>query len=187
MIHHAAERKKIAARVEFQTARLFGRHEVRCAGEHAGLREAGIFVGHTCKAEVQNFDAIVVFADPDVRGFDIAMNELPFMSRRQSGSDLDNELANGTFVQRSGFSNQTCLKCFSWQPLHCDECQTILLANLIDGDDVVVFNRSRKSGFGDEAITSEWSQRRSQYFQCDHSIERSIFRHENDACSPCPD
>ena len=88
VVQHAAEAEEIGAMVDVVTGDLFGSHIAWGAKNRALLCQA--FVGgHVAgQAKIKNLDAAGFGFDPDIVGFDVAMNQPFFMRRSQPHRDF---------------------------------------------------------------------------------------------------
>jgi hypothetical protein len=127
---HAAERVDVRARVDALAADLLGRDEAERPDPAAGPAEAragrGLALG---QAEVREV-GVVLGAEQDVRGLDVAVHEPVRVRGVERAADLADDVG---------------------RPLGIDEQHALTLARVVHGNDVRVLDRGRRLGLGDEA------------------------------------
>src|SRR5215470_16038798 len=88
----------------------------------------------------------------DVRGFDVAVDDVFRVSSVQRVRNLDPERENQVDLYRT--PRDKVLQRAPIQKLHGDECLPILLANVVDGADVRMVQSRRRFRFTPEALQS---------------------------------
>ena len=99
-VHHAAQTEQIAPRVDRLTACLFGRHELRRAGDDSRSREARV-VRRASETEVREQNSIDSPFQQNVCRFDVSMNQPLRMSGREPARHLMSNPQNVERLQRS--------------------------------------------------------------------------------------
>ncbi len=150
-VQHGAERKKIAARVEFLAANLFGRHvgdgahSGPGAGEHilriaCGVgrsshrftyaRAARVRRQQFCQAEIENF-RVAAAGDEKVGGLDVAMNDALGVRGVQRVGDFDADVEQAFHFQRAAVHG--VLQRGAVEKFHGDEGFAVFFADIVDG------------------------------------------------------
>ena len=186
LVNHTAQRKQIAAGIQFLTFGLLRRHKIRCACEHPRRCQVRVAIGDTNQTKIQYSNFAVGLSNPNIGGLDVAMDQLLAVGSLQTLGDLNRKAANLRFFQWP-FTQQQTLKRFTREPAHRDPSQTILLADLIDGDHIFMVDRGRGPSFGNKSIPSDFTQRRTQHFECDDTVQGKIVGAKHDTRAPGTD
>ncbi len=199
------KRKKIAARVEFFTADLFGRHVSDGADRGSGAREH--FVGGNgsagedayafthrsadrgatsargnefCEAEIENF-GVAAARDEKIRGLDIAVDNSLRMRGVERVGDFDGNFEEAIELHR--LAGDYVLQRGAIEKFHGDEGFAVFFADVVDGADARVIQCGGSLGF---TLKAAQSLRIAGYFfgkkfQCDETVETRVFGFVDDA------
>jgi hypothetical protein len=150
-VQHGAERKKIAARVEFLAANLFGRHVSDGAHGGAGAgkhvlriargvgrssygftytRAARVRRQQFRQAEIENF-GVAAASDEKIGGLDVAMNDSLGVRGVQRVGDFDADVEQAVHFQRVAV--HSVLQRSAVEKFHGDEGFAVFFADIVDG------------------------------------------------------
>jgi hypothetical protein len=104
------------------------------------------------QSEIENLDAATAAFQPQVARLDVAMNQPAFVSGRQS---LGNLAANPHNLgdREVGLSPQKILQRLALEQRHGQEGNAVVLADLVDGHDVIVLQVGRRPRLAQKALT----------------------------------
>ncbi len=144
-VQNAAEAEQIGAAIDRFSRSLFGCHVHRCPRDGAALRQAAVIDG-TGQAEVRDLHALLdIGLEQDIRRFDVAVNQLPGVSGRQTvGGVLPDAKYLGKF-ERPG-AIEALLQSLAVDVLHHQVWDRFLLDG-IDLHDIVVVHAAGVSCF----------------------------------------
>ncbi len=145
-IRRGAERVEVGAVVDFLAARLLRRHEVRCA-EHlpvGRLRFFGLDVRR--QTEVGDFRLTDVILH-QVRGLQIAVHDPLRLGEHESGSGVAQDREHFVDGQTPGFRDAV-LERAALHELHGEEVRALVLADVVDRDDVRMVQGRGGARFG---------------------------------------
>ena len=104
------------------------------------------------QAEIEDLDAAAAAFQPDVGRLDVAVDQAVLVGRRQPLGDLPADaqhLGDGQLASRASRRSSSGSPL---QELHGQEGHAAVLADLVDGDDVVVLDGGRGLGLAQEAL-----------------------------------
>jgi hypothetical protein len=136
-IQDAAKAEQVRAGIDRFGPGLFGSHVVRRADDFARLREGRGRVGVAGQAEVENLHPSLGRFEPNVRRFDVAMHDAPLVRHAQPRGNFAGDPHRRPERQRLGIL-EPLLERAPLQQLHGEEGNALVLAYLVDRDDVVV-------------------------------------------------
>ena len=149
LVEHAAERIDVGARVHLPALDLLGCAVLDRSDKGAGTRCPGR--GELLdRAEVRQVRA-VVRADEDVRRLDVAVNEPARMGGVQRGRDLAGDRERAPHGQPALLGDQR-LQVGPLDAGHRDPEEVVVLARVVDRDDVGVVERGREPRLAQEAV-----------------------------------
>ena len=117
----------------------------------AGLGQARVLGRGPGQAEIEDLDAAARRLQPDVGRLDVAVNQAALVGRRQTFGDLPADAQRLGQGQRP-FAAQPRLQRLAQQQPHDEVGDAAILADLIDGDDVVVLDGGGSSGLAEKAL-----------------------------------
>src|SRR5262249_32275973 len=155
------------AGVDRLARRLLGGHVERRAGDEAALRQVG-GVGRSGQAEGGQLDAPHAVLQQDVGRFDVAVNQPLLVRRRQGGGGVDADLQDLPGLQRPTAADQG-LEAAAVDVFHHEVGHRRVVADRVDGDDVVVADGGGGAGLAGEAAAGGAGdgQRRGQHLDGD--------------------
>ena len=168
LVEHGAERKQVAAGVEFLALGLFRRH-VRDGADggawtgqkfeadgggglgEGACRSRGICGGrgNLGQAEVENL-GVPALGDENVGGLDVAMDDAFAVRGIERVGDLDGQAEQHVHFQRA--TGDAVLEGQAIEVLHGDESLAIFLANIVNGADVGMVQGGGRLGFAPKAL-----------------------------------
>ena len=177
---HGAERKQIAAGVEWLPEGLLRRHVMRRAGEQAGDSEAGV-IGGAGEAEVGDPHALDAIFEEDVCRLHVAVDEPLRMGRGQAPRRLQADAEDLAEVHRARIAN-ALLERRAPAVGHDEVGKTGELVDAVDGDDVVVDDRRRGLRLAEEALPGGAARGQVGAEELDRheAVERPVVPLEND-------
>ena len=107
--------------------------------------------GGSGQAEVEDLHAVRLRLQPDVGRLDVAVDQPALVGRRQSPRHLPAD-AEHLGQRELALALQSRVERLAFEELHGQEGHAAILADLVDGDDVVVLDRRRGSGLAQEAL-----------------------------------
>ncbi len=157
-VEDAAEAEQVAARVHRGAAGLLRRHVRRRADDGPFLRQRGVG-RRTRQAEIEDLDAASgrrrsrLAFQPDVGGLDVAVDQAAGVGRGQAEGDLPADTAD--FIDRQNpFAPEPVLQRLAGQQRHGEVGDAAVLADFVDGNDVVVQEGGRRPALAQEAAAS---------------------------------
>ncbi len=172
--------------IDRQAARLLRRHERRRADDRPGVRErrVGLFlaVHDPRQAEVEDLHAPARPLQPDIARLDVAMNQPALVGCGEPFGDLTAE-AQRLGRGQGALATEVLGQRLALEQRHGQEGDAVVFIDLVDGDDVVVFNGSLGLGFAEEALARGrvGGVLRQNYLQGDLPFEPGILGLENHA------
>ena len=130
-------------------ADLFGGDVAQGAHDEASPRETGLGGGHLGDAKVEDFH-LTVAEKEDIAGLDVAVDDALLVRVVQTATDLSHD---GDFVfqgQRLALGDEAA-ELVTVEELHDDEEAAVVLAHVVDGDDVGVAEAGAGLGFTEKA------------------------------------
>jgi hypothetical protein len=119
--------------------------------------------------------------DEDIRGLDVAVDDLARMRRVQRVCHLNRDVDE--HVHRHRFSVDQVAERLAFEQLHGDELRALELVDLVDGADVRVVQRRRRARFTqkptDRLLVAD--PVRGQELERDRARELGVFRFVHDA------
>ena len=184
-VQDAAEAEQVAAVIDFPALGLLGRHVRRRADDRPLLRELAFRSGGSGQAEVQDLHAVGFRLQPDVGRLDVAVDQPALVGRRQSQGHLPAD-AQHLGHRELALALQSHVQRLAFEKLHGQEGHAAILADLVNGDDVVVLDRRRGSGLTQEALpgTLAGSQGRQHRLEGNDPIQMRVLGAEDDAHAP---
>ena len=152
VVQHAAERVDVGALVDGPAADLLGRHEVHRPDPAAGRGQPAFGEGVAREAEVAEVD-LVVGAEQDVRGLDVAVDEPRVVRGVQRVGDMGHERRRVLRRERPG-GGDTLAQIVAVDEPHGDVRPSVALAVVVDRDDVGVLDRRRRTRLAQEALAN---------------------------------
>ncbi len=147
-IEHHAQREDVAAAIYRAALHLFRRHVARGAHYVGGLLD-GAELQNFCRAEVCDLDGIVG-GEHEVRGLDVAVNDVPLMRELQRAASLIHDAQRAR--QRKGVAViEQCLQTFSLHQFHGDVVQAVFFARVENHHDVGMRQQTCGTRFGLES------------------------------------
>jgi hypothetical protein len=180
-IEDAAEAEQVAACVQLFAAHLFRGHVCRRADDDAAVGQVGIAADSASQAEIEDLDAAGPGFQPDIRRFDVAMDEAVLVGGGQSLGDLPAD-AQDVGEGQHRLALQPGVEGFALQQRHGQVGDAAVLAYLQDADDVVVLQTGDRLGFAQEAPPRRRTGRQPwpQYLQGDQPQQFGLFGLEDD-------
>ena len=179
LVHDAAEGVDVGAGVDAVAADLLRRHVVERADEGAGAGQRpriGPLVEPLGQAEVGQVGAIAgIPFDENVAGLDVAMDQPSGMGDVERRCDLLDDRDRPIRRQRAA-GDQHPPQIRSVDEVHGHEQQAVLLAGVVDRDDVRVAQRDGDPRLGTEALAEGvvCRQPRRDHLQGDDVIQRQV-------------
>ncbi len=125
--------------------RLLGRHVAEGAHDQAGSREPGVGGGDAGDAEVEDLH-LPVAQDEDVPRLDVAVDDPVLMGVVEPVADLDHQGQLVLERDLAALADEE-LELLAVEELHDDEEATLVLAQVVDDDDVRVVEAGAGLGF----------------------------------------
>ena len=171
LIEDATEAEKIGAGVHGFALGLLRGHVRRRAEHGPRLRQPDVVVLRPGQAEVEKLDtrgegegsdgdssfsslvlaSVVPCFEPDVAGLDVAVDEAGGVGGGQALGHLGGD-AQGLGQGQLAFAFQAGVERFALEQRHGQVGDAVVLADLVDGDDVVVLDAGGGAGFAQEAF-----------------------------------
>jgi hypothetical protein len=148
LVEHHAERKDIGAGVHRQPGDRLGRHVLGRAEGRTGLRHRGR--RHVRDAKIRDLRA-PVRRYHDVGGFDVAVRDFEALREVEPVGDLRHQIGDGGNRQPRCFA-QNLLQRTAFEQFHRDISNAILLAYVVDRNDVGVVEAACGTGLAQEAF-----------------------------------
>ena len=181
LVEHATERVDVGARVHLPALDLLGRAVLDRPDEGAGPRQPGRreLLDRTEVGEV----SAVARADEDVRGLHVAVDEPACVRRVERGCDLAHNRERPPHGQRALVGDQR-LQVGALDAGHRDPEQAVVLARVVDRDDVRVVERGREPGLAQEAVAEVGvAEARREELQRGPAAEAHVLGAVDDACA----
>jgi hypothetical protein len=162
-VENRAERKQIAARVEFEAARLFGGHVGDRAEGRTGTGEVGDVSGlgersqsgqgslrtHLGETEIENLH-LAGRDQKDVSGLDVAVDDALAVSGIERVGELDGDFEDTIQGERPALQDGG--QALAFEQLHGDERRTAVLVDLMNRADIRVIQCGSGASFAIEAL-----------------------------------
>ena len=161
MIQQTSQSEQIAAFIDLEALSLFGCHVVGSTNDGTDCCQAGFAAGQAGQAEIHDAHAITVRLQPDVVGFDVAMQQTALMRCVQARRDLSADSQHFVCWQ-TAFALQSCGQGFPFEQLHREERQSAFFSHVIDCHDVIMFKHSRRLGFPAKSSTGDSTGRQNR-------------------------
>ena len=177
-VEHDAEAEQVRAGVEFLAGRLLGRHVTGRADDLAAPGQGGIFTFGAGQTEVKDLDASFARGiEPQIRRLDVTMDQAALMGRLKTFRDLAadaQDLRNG----QDALLLQPIFEAHAFEKRHGDVGNATIFTDLVDGDDMVVIEFGRRSGFAQEALPGVplFGDLREHDLERDRALELRILR-----------
>ena len=162
-MQHAAERVDVGARVDPAATDLLGRHVVERADPLAGARRPGARERLLGESEVRDVD-VIVLGQQQVRGLDVAVDEAAEMDRVERGTGLVGDPRRPLRLQGTDDAHQRP-HVGALDVAHRQVRDPVVLADVVDGDDVGVLDGCGGARFGQEPLAHASLL---EQFGCDH-------------------
>ena len=173
-----AERIQIGAAVDIAAARLLGTHVVAGTDADAGIGDARGLADGTCDAEVGQH-RIAVRVEQHVARRDVAMHEAALVGETERARDSCDHAQHFAFADAVADAMQEIAV---RQMLHREVVQLFVGdADVVDGDDVRMRERSQRARFLHEAARERrvGNHRRVHHLQRDFALERCLYCQEH--------
>ena len=144
-----SQRIEVAADVGgFAVASLFRSHVIDGADGRAGARDVGLhrFINRASQAHVGELHGAVL-GDHQVRGLDVAMDDLLFVSVLQRHRGLPNDIHRALGRHRAAFGDDR-VRVGPVDEFEGDVKVSVRLAGIVNGDDVVVLECGGRLSLG---------------------------------------
>ena len=172
LVEHAAEPEHVAAVIDQAAVQLLRRHVAQRAGGVAGV---GLVDGDDAgQAEVEDLQASVVAAD-QVIGLDVEMDDAREMGEGQPGARVLDETQQLAAGRRRPLANQRA-EGLARHVLHGDERLVAMLADIEDGDDVLVGEAPGGPRLAGEAIAGHGVEGGAEELDRHHAVDQRIAR-----------
>ena len=159
LVENAAQAEQVGPAVDLVAPGLLRRHVGGRADDHAQLRQPFVPLGRLGQAEIEDFHpAAGGGVQPDVGRLDVAVDQPVLVRRRQPPGDFPAQFQDLVHRQRSGFALlllEVILQRHALEQLHGQERHAAVLADLVDGDDVVVLDLGGGAGLAQEAFAGD--------------------------------
>jgi hypothetical protein len=171
-VGHGAEGKDVAAMIDRPSEHLLGGHVVERADQRAVARHARAL--DACDAEVEDADAVAA-VDHQVRRLDVAVDDAAAVGVVEPGADLlevpelvdeRQRLADLDQVRQRG----------AVHVFHRHERLMLVLAGVVDGDDVVVAQVAGGTRFAQESLNQLVLEQITQHLDREEPIEVGVAR-----------
>jgi hypothetical protein len=173
-VQHDAETVEIGAAVDRAAARLFGTHVVRRADDRAGAGHAQRGFVRARDAEIGE-DGRAVFAQQDVVGLDVAVDDAFFLRIGKRRGDLARDAQRQRGRERRAVAGQHLAAA---DVFHRDVMQVAGVADVMDAHDVAVMQLGGDARFAQEAFAEVRidEQRRRHHLERDFAVDRFLDR-----------
>ncbi len=149
LVEDQPHREDVAAVIDGVAAHLLRRHVVRRADDHADLRQPRL--AGAGDPEIQDLQDVRVAAENQVGRLDVAVDDAVLVGEGEAAADLDDQLDALARVERSAPPDQLGQR-LARDVLHGDERLAVVLADVVDGDDVRVLQPRRQPRLALEAL-----------------------------------
>ncbi len=152
LVHDEADREDVAAMIGGPSHRLLGRHVVRRTQHRAGPRQAarrGIS-DDARETEVEDLEN-AVRRQHQVRRLDVAVDDPHLVRVAEAGAQLEDQFEAANQAQRRSAADDLAER-LAIDVLHRDERLSLVLADIVDGDDVGMGQTRRGAGFPGEPL-----------------------------------
>ena len=186
-VEDAAEAEQVAAAIEAQALALLRRHVRRSADDRALLRELVFLPDRPRQAEIQDLHPALLALQPDVGRLDVPMDQAVFMGGRQSLGHFPAD-AQHLRQRQLPFAFQPILQAFAFEKLHGQEGDAAILADLVDGHDMIVFECRRRPRLAQETLLGRVAggQAGQHRLEGDETLQLGIFGTEDDTHASRP-
>ncbi len=182
-VEHDAEAVQVAAGVDVAEALgLLRGHVGRRAQNVAGLRQMHVLLRQAGQAEVDDLDPAAAGFEPDVGGLDVAVDQSARVRRRQARRDLPADTQD--LGQRRHFRVlEPALQRLALEQGHGEVGNAVVLADLIDGDNVIVLDGGGGAGLAEETLAAGRiaGHRAAHDLERDGALQLRVLGREHDA------
>jgi hypothetical protein len=138
-VEDAAEAEQVAAVIDLFAGGLLRGHVLGRAGDGPVHRQGRLATDQARQAEVEDLHPPALPLQPDVGRLDVAVDQPLLVGRRQPLGDFAAD-AEGVGQRQRPLALQPVLQRLAFEQHHGQEEDTAVLADLVDGDDVVVLD-----------------------------------------------
>ena len=160
LVEHDANGENVAAGIDDLALHLLGRHVVRRSHHRAGQGQPGArhVAGDAREPEVENLEG-PFGRDHQIAGLDVAVDDPVLVRVTQPGTELEQQLQAAVDAERRP-STDHLGHGFPIEEFHRDKGLAVVLADVVNGDDVIVFEGGRRPRFAREAFAKVVVMRR---------------------------
>ncbi len=181
---HDAEREHVGAAIDRAADALLGRHVRRLADEHAGL---GLRAAHRGAGDAEVHDLhVAVVAEEDVRRRDIAVHDaerlavgadrfVRVVERAGDGTDDRDHVLERHVLAALEQAAEHAAEVLAVDVLHGEVRLAIVLADVVDLDDVVVMQRGSEARFREEHLDERFVALLLRADPLDHEVALEAF------------
>ena len=146
------------------------------------LNNACKFTGRVRQAEIEDLHAAFFALQPDVGRLDVPVDQTAFVGGRQALGHFPADAQH--FRQRQlALALKAVVQRLAFEELHGQEGDAAVLADLVDGDDVIVLEGGRRPGLAQETLLGRVAggQAGQHGLQGDETLQLGILGLEDDA------
>jgi hypothetical protein len=150
-VQHGPQAEQVAPGIDGRAAGLLGGHVGGRADHGPRLGELGVRLAAAGQAEIDDPDPTPPLLQPHVRRLDVTVDQPPGVGRGQAVGDFPADAQHLGQRQPAAGPLQPLFERLAAEQLHGQERHAAVLADLIDGDDVLVLDGRGQPGLAQEA------------------------------------